>query len=159
MVHSWCVSLHPMWLDHFTWVMLSPTPYRILWLDGNYNLTVQQLEIQSHIISATSIVYWDFCRPISVLLVVMWDLCVWIAALSPTCPGTGCEARPACGTQAVITLVSPPRWWWRKSWWEREAWAVTIWAGRISSRKSGNGRMSEWSKWYRVRDVKEIKLR
>ena len=58
--------------------------------------------------------------------------------------GTGCAARPRCGTLAVITLASPPRWWWRRSWWEKRAWAATIWAGRSLSRRSGSGRTSEW---------------
>lgn len=31
---SWFAFLHPMWLAHFTWVTLSPTPFRTLWLDG-----------------------------------------------------------------------------------------------------------------------------
>ena len=47
---SWCVSLHLMWLDHFTWVTPSPTPFRILWPDGNY-LTI----------NSKSYSQWDFC--------------------------------------------------------------------------------------------------
>lgn len=83
---SWSASLHLMWLGHFTWVMLSPTPYRTPWPDGRSRQTPA-----AALILQRSLTLW------------------WFLFLCFCLQGTGCEARPPCGTLAVITQVLPRR--------------------------------------------------
>lgn len=130
MASSWCASLLLMWLDHFTWVTLWPTPFRTVWPAGDYSRPVHESEIYKV----------TFQRGFHSQKTNVRAELVGFIFLSA---GTGCVGRPPCGTRAVTTPASPPRWWWRKSWWERGVWLATIWAGRNSSRMSGNGRTSE----------------
>lgn len=58
---SWSASRHLMWLGHFTWVTLSPTPFRTLWPDGRSRQTPAAGLIWQRFLTVWSLLFLHFC--------------------------------------------------------------------------------------------------